>query len=206
MRLRIKLRRASNPYSVLRNAKSRKMSHQTQPSSKAIRERNFRKKERERKRFDGPLRQFVEIKYPAIFKEYFELYELMIVNHPGKRDLSRSRTFSQWKRAIQAPATDILSTVVREVFEQEHEGEGLVDQSEEATVGDQSEEENVESDEEGTGGDESDEEVSGVRNEGEVVVNEPSEGDEGVHEASNVRSQGEAVNDQSKGNEAANMI
>ena len=199
-------------YEGLRNVKNRKMSRQANPSSKALKERNFRKRERERKHFEGPLRQFIEVKYQDIFKEYVQLYELMVANHPGKRNLSRSRTFRQWKRANQTSATDILSTVIRETFGQEYEGER---EGHEAS--------NAESE-----GYEGDELAVNVQSEGHGASNAESEGDEAVvndqsegHEASNAESEGyegdEAVvnvqneghqtaNGENKGNEAANVL
>ena len=77
------------------------MSRQANPSAKAIKGRNFRKKEKQRKRFEGPLRQFVKIKYQNIFKEYVELYDLMVSNHPGKLNLCKTRTFKNWEKANQ---------------------------------------------------------------------------------------------------------
>ena len=105
------------------------MSRQVNPSSKAIKERKFRKREKERKHFEGPLRHFIEHKYRNIFQEYVELYDLMVVNHPGKRNLTKTKTFRDWMRANEAsPSTsDILSTVIRETFGQNYmEGDEAV--------------------------------------------------------------------------------
>ena len=65
-------------------------------SKKAIKERNFRKRENERKRFEKPLRVFLQHKYKTIYEEYQKLYDLMVTNHPNKRNLVNTKTFKDW--------------------------------------------------------------------------------------------------------------
>ena len=105
------------------------MSRQVNPSAKAIKERKFREREKTRKHFEGPLRHFIEYKYRNIFEEYVQLYELMVANHPGKRNLVKTKTFSDWMRTNKASpsTTDILSTAIRETFGQNYiEGDEAV--------------------------------------------------------------------------------
>ena len=164
------------------------MSRQVNPSSKAIKERKFRKREKERKHFEGPLRQFIEHKYKNIFKEYVELYDLMVANHPGKRNLTRTKTFRDWMRANEASPSDILSTVIRETFGQDYmEAVNTENEGDEAV--------NTEN--------EGDEAVS-TENEGDEAVNIENEGDE----AANIKNEGddEAVNTENEGDQAANVL
>ena len=85
-------------------------------SKKAIKERNFRKRENERKRFEKPLRVFLQHKYKTIYEEYQQLHGLMVTNHPNKRNLVNTKTFKDWKRANEGnpKALDILSVAVTE--------------------------------------------------------------------------------------------
>ena len=95
------------------------MSRQERPSSKAIKERKFRQREKERKRFQGPMQKFLEYKHPKVYEEYVELHILMKRNHPNVRDLSKTRTFKNWINTIdQTPPTDILATAIRETIGQ----------------------------------------------------------------------------------------
>ena len=73
------------------------MLHQVSNSSKAIKERRFRQREKERKRFERPLNEFLKHKYRGIYDEYKELYAEMDVAHPGVRNLVNTRTFKNWK-------------------------------------------------------------------------------------------------------------
>ena len=164
------------------------MSRQVNPSTKAIKERKFRKREKERKHFEGPLRHFIEHKYRNIFQEYVELYDLMVANHPGKRNLVKTKTFRDWMRTNKAsPLTsDILSTVIRETFGQNNmEGDETANTENEG-------DEAVNTESEGN-------EAVNTENEGDEAVNTENEGDEAV----NTESEGdEAVNTESEGDEA----
>ena len=90
------------------------------PSHKARKSRIYRKNQKEQKRFEAPLREFIEIKYQDIFKEYTELYNQMHAENPEKINLKKTKTFKRWKTANQNPnQSDILSTVMRETIEKE---------------------------------------------------------------------------------------
>ena len=89
-------------------------------SKKAVKERRFRQKEQERKHFEGPMRKFIEQKYPLIYEEYRAFYEALIRNHPNARDLSKTCTYKTWLSSLkqQAPS-DILATALRQALGQE---------------------------------------------------------------------------------------
>ena len=57
-------------------------------SSKATRERRFREKEQKRKHFEGPMKSFLQQKYPLIYDEYKAFYDALNRNHPCTRDLT----------------------------------------------------------------------------------------------------------------------
>ena len=106
-----------------RTSKVKKMSRQTYPTKKALKERRFRQREADRKQFEKPLRKFIEYKYTNIYEEYTQLYEAMVRNHPGVRNLTETRTFKD--AVCQATPSDILSTVIRETF-----GQNMIEQDE----------------------------------------------------------------------------
>ena len=85
-------------------------------SEKAIKERKYRRRENDRKRFEKPLRVFLEHKYETIYQEYTQLYDLMITNHPDKRNLINTKTFKEWMQANDANPKDILSVGVSETL------------------------------------------------------------------------------------------
>ena len=75
-------------------------------SKKATKERQFRQREQQKKHFNGPMRLFLEVKYPEIYGEYRELYTLLSTNHPHARDLTKTCTFKVWQCSIhRQPAT-----------------------------------------------------------------------------------------------------
>ena len=101
---------------------------QDNPSEKARKSRQYRKNQRQQRRFECPLRQFVEIKYKNIYDEYVELYKRMDAKNPGKIDLRKSKIFKEWKKANEQSISDILSLAIRETIkgngsESEHEPE-----------------------------------------------------------------------------------
>ena len=89
------------------------------PSDKAKQSRVYRKNQKEQKRFEAPLRQFIEIKYKNIFQEYVELYNRMDAQNPTKNDLKKSELFKRWKEENQKKANmvDILSKAIKETIE-----------------------------------------------------------------------------------------
>ena len=85
------------------------------PSYKARQSRTYRKNQKEQKRFEAPLREFIEIKYQDIFKEYIELYNQMLAENPEKINLKKTKTFKRWKTVNQNPnQSDILSRAMNQ--------------------------------------------------------------------------------------------
>ena len=110
--------------SKVSKVKKKEMSRQLNPTNKALKERRFRQREKERKRFEGPMRKFLEYKYPNVFQEYTELYNVMERNHPDVRNLTKTRTFKNWVNTQnEVSPTDILSTVIRETLGQDYHEE-----------------------------------------------------------------------------------
>ena len=85
-------------------------------SKKALKERNFRRREKDRKRFEKPLRVFLEHKYKSIYEEYEQLFNLMVNNHPNKLNLVNTKTFKNWLKANEGNPKDILSVAVAEML------------------------------------------------------------------------------------------
>ena len=63
---------------------------------KAIQEAQRRKKDFEAKRFNDPLRIFIERKYPKVITEFTELYDFVNYLNPKRKNLCRTATFKQW--------------------------------------------------------------------------------------------------------------
>ena len=88
-------------------------------TSKAIKLRNERLARRNEKHFNAPLRAFLEYKYPTIYAEYTELYQLMSTTHPERRKLVSKSTFKQWK-ATNSPVVmacdDVLTQALQETL------------------------------------------------------------------------------------------
>ena len=79
-------------------------------TKKAVNERGLRSRVRSERRFNNPLRLFIQHKYRAIYEEYVELYNVMTAKHPRRRDLSTSSTFKEWKAACFAVETATTTT------------------------------------------------------------------------------------------------
>ena len=85
-------------------------------AQRSIRDRELRKQRATDRRFNDPLRLFIEHKYSGIFNEYNELYKRMDDENPGRKNLTTSGTFKEWmdanplkKTATTTPAS--LSTL-----------------------------------------------------------------------------------------------
>ena len=97
-------------------------------TTKAVKLRNSRVRRMNEKRFNTPLRAFLEHKYPAIYTEYTELYELMSTAHPQRKKLVTSPTFRQWMATnppmvIPKVCDDILTQVLQETLATETPGQ-----------------------------------------------------------------------------------
>ena len=93
-------------------------------TERAVSERRKRSMKANERQFNNPLRIFLEHKYPAVFGEYAELYNLMKERHPNRKDLTRTSTFKEWKAQNTTPAIpavipqpeDVLTRAVRETL------------------------------------------------------------------------------------------
>ena len=63
--------------------------------------KEYRQRERGKKRFNQPLTGFLETKYPEVYEEYKKLYDWLDKNNPQVRNLSKTSTFKMWKKAVQ---------------------------------------------------------------------------------------------------------
>ena len=81
-------------------------------SRKATLKKEFRQRERQKKHFNGPIQQFLEIKYPEIYGEYKELYALLSANHPQTRDLTKTCTFKTWQCTVHRQGAETMSESV----------------------------------------------------------------------------------------------
>ena len=93
-------------------------------TDRAVNQRNSRVCKMNERRFNNPLRAFIEHKYPTIFNEYTELYESMRAAHPHRKNLVRTSTFKQWLSTESTSATpsiipqcgDIITQALQETF------------------------------------------------------------------------------------------
>ena len=67
--------------------------------------RQWRCTTRQRKRFDGTLKEFIKVKYNAIFDEYVEFYNLLDKKYPNMRELSKTRMFKKWAKTVREEQT-----------------------------------------------------------------------------------------------------
>ena len=89
-------------------------------SKKAVKEWRFRQKEQERKHFEGPMRKFIQEKYPLIYDEYKAFYQALTRNHPDARDLTKTCTYKTWlSSSKQQDPSDILATALRQALGQD---------------------------------------------------------------------------------------
>ena len=65
-------------------------------NKKARAARQWRATNTLKKRFDGPLKEYIKIKYSEIYAEYSELYQQLDKRYPNVRDLSRTPMFRKW--------------------------------------------------------------------------------------------------------------
>ena len=60
--------------------------------------REWRKNSYEEKRFNKPLREFLELKYRDIFNEYNWFYKSLDEQYPTSKDLTKTAVYKNWKR------------------------------------------------------------------------------------------------------------
>ena len=69
--------------------------------------REWRKKSYEEKRYNKPLREFLELKYRDIFNEYNWFYKSLDQQYPSSKDLTKTPAFKNWKsRQLNCESSD----------------------------------------------------------------------------------------------------
>ena len=63
--------------------------------------RQWRKDAYNEKRFNKGLREYLEIKYIDIFNEYVRFYDMLNEAHPEAKDITKTKTYKQWKKSQQ---------------------------------------------------------------------------------------------------------
>ena len=80
-------------------------------SEKTFQARQRRKRDSEGKRFNNPLKIYVERKHPKIFKEFKKFLNFFERANPRKKDLTKSETFRQWMLENPIPSETSSSTI-----------------------------------------------------------------------------------------------
>ena len=180
------------------------MQRQAGMSIKAVKERRFRQREKQRKRFESPMRKFIEVKYPNIFQEYTQLYDTLNRNHPDIRNLTKTSTFRRWLDSVnEVPTLDILSTVIRETLDQDeapkvrHEGDEIANHESGDQVYEADDEAASQADEVDEAANQTVEVAS--QDEANEAASQADEVDEAANQVDEVATQDEA-------NEAANIL
>ena len=69
--------------------------------------REWRKRTYEEKRYNKPLRQFLELKYRDVLNEYNWFYKTLDEEDPTAKDLTKTRSFKNWKsRQLNCESSD----------------------------------------------------------------------------------------------------
>ena len=67
-------------------------------SARASYVREWRKNNYIERRFNKPLREYMELKYRDIYNEYCWFFKSLDEQHPSAKDLTKTRTYKNWKR------------------------------------------------------------------------------------------------------------
>ena len=79
-------------------------------AERSIRDRELRKQRATDRRFNDPLKLFIQHKFPEIFNEYNKLYKSMDDENPGRKNLTTSETFKEWLTANPLKETATTTT------------------------------------------------------------------------------------------------
>ena len=69
-------------------------------TKKARAARRWRKQTRDRKRYEGTLKEFIKVKYDSIYQEYNEFYQILDKSYPNTRELFKTPKFEKWAKGI----------------------------------------------------------------------------------------------------------
>ena len=70
------------------------------------------------RRFNNPLRAFIEHKYPSIFTEYAQLYETMNRSHPHRKNLTKTSIFKHWVSTSAPESTSVENSSRNDIINQ----------------------------------------------------------------------------------------
>ena len=66
-------------------------------SERAIKAREWRATQREKRRFDTLLSDYAKVKYQDVYKECTEFYRVLNKTYPKKHDLTKTKEYRRWK-------------------------------------------------------------------------------------------------------------
>ena len=69
-------------------------------AARAIYIRRWREKNYKDKRFNKPLREYIELKYGDIYNEYCSFFKSLDEQHPSSKDLTKTQTYREWKNEL----------------------------------------------------------------------------------------------------------
>ena len=87
---------------------------------KATAARRWRATNALKKRFDGPLKEYIKIRYSDIYNEYAEFYKRLDKEYPDTRDLSKTPMFKKWIKRVRKSSQD-QQTQTSSVINQSHQ-------------------------------------------------------------------------------------
>ena len=75
-------------------------SAQKSQTARAIYTRQWRENNYKDKRFNKPLREYIQLKYNGIYDEYYLFFKSLDEQHPTAKDLTKTRTYRKWKKEL----------------------------------------------------------------------------------------------------------
>ena len=70
--------------------------------SKTEYKKEWRRKNKEDKRFNRPLKEYLKLKHSAIYGEYCTFFKVLDKLNPTAKDLTKTATFNEWKKQLNA--------------------------------------------------------------------------------------------------------
>ena len=68
--------------------------------SKTEYKKEWRRKNKEDKRFNRPLKEYLKLKHAAIYGEYCTFFKVLDKLNPTAKDLTKTATFKEWKKQL----------------------------------------------------------------------------------------------------------
>ena len=68
--------------------------------SKTEYKKEWRRKNKEDKRFNQPLKEYLKLKHAAIYGEYCTFFKVLDKLNPTAKDLTKTATFNEWKKQL----------------------------------------------------------------------------------------------------------